>query len=38
MAVEFGVRNNDQPVEGPDGLVFTARLPLSNATLTTSPT
>jgi hypothetical protein len=27
------VKNNTSPVEGPDGLVYTARLPLSSATL-----
>jgi DDE superfamily endonuclease len=27
------VKKNNHPVEGPDGLVYTARLPLSNATL-----
>ncbi|GGW57985.1 hypothetical protein GCM10010503_38760 [Streptomyces lucensis JCM 4490] len=31
-AVEFGVKKNNHPVEDPDGLVYTARLPLSSAT------
>lgn len=33
MAVEFGVKKNNPRTEGPDGLVYTARLPLSSATL-----
>ncbi|WP_081235517.1 transposase family protein [Streptomyces viridosporus] len=32
-AVEFGAKKNNIAVEGPDGLVCTARLPLSSATL-----
>jgi hypothetical protein len=32
-AVEFGVKKNNDTVEGPCGLVYTARLPLSSATL-----
>ncbi|MFH9736776.1 hypothetical protein ACH4MA_03650 [Streptomyces roseolus] len=32
-AVEFGVKKNNPHAEGPDGLVRTARLPLSSATL-----
>lgn len=31
--VEFGVKKNNPHAEGPDGLVYTARLPLSSATL-----
>ncbi|WP_406841681.1 hypothetical protein ACICHK_42615 (plasmid) [Streptomyces sp. AHU1] len=27
------MKKNNHPVEGPDGLVYTARLPLSSATL-----
>lgn len=32
-AVEFGVRKDNHTVESPDGLAWTARLPLSSATL-----
>ncbi|MFH8659173.1 hypothetical protein [Streptomyces afghaniensis] len=32
-AVEFGVKKNNHLVEGLDGLAYTARLPLSSATL-----
>ncbi|WTT40173.1 non-reducing end alpha-L-arabinofuranosidase family hydrolase [Kitasatospora sp. NBC_00085] len=32
-AVEFGVKKNNPHAEGPDGLVHTARLPLSSTTL-----
>jgi len=33
MGVEFGVKKKNHAVEGPDGLDYTARLPLSSATL-----